>query len=52
MEAIRGDYFTMSAKKYTVEDIEKLPEGVRAELFDGEMIRMASPTTTHQKIVR
>ena len=51
MEAIRGDYYTMEKRKYTVEDIEALPEGVRAELFDGEMIMMASPTTTHQEIV-
>lgn len=36
---------------YTIEDIFALPEGQRAELFDGEMIMMPSPTTTHQRIV-
>ncbi len=33
---------------YTVEDIQALPEGVRAELIDGEIFYMASPSWTHQ----
>ena len=37
-------------KIYTVADIEALPEGERAELIDGEMFMMASPTMTHQRI--
>lgn len=37
-------------KKYTTKDIEALPDGVRAELVDGEIFYMASPTRTHQKI--
>lgn len=37
-------------KGYTVADIEALPEGERAELIDGEMFRMDTPTWTHQKI--
>lgn len=36
-------------KQYTVEDIMNLPDGQRAELFDGEMVMMATPTTTHQE---
>lgn len=42
----------ISEKKiYTIEDIEALPEGKRAELFDGKMYMMASPTTNHQRIL-
>ena len=36
---------------YTVEDINELPEGVRAELMDGKLYFMATPTTTHQCLV-
>ena len=35
-------------KVYTFEDILALPEGERAELIDGEMFMMASPTRGHQ----
>lgn len=38
-------------QEYTVQDILDLPEGERAELLDGEIFFMASPTTTHQEIV-
>lgn len=38
-------------RTYTVEDIIALPEGQRAELFDGEMVMMASPATTHQRVL-
>ncbi|MCH5275816.1 MAG: Uma2 family endonuclease [Lachnospiraceae bacterium] len=37
-------------QEYTVQDILELPEGERAELIDGEIFFMASPTTTHQEI--
>lgn len=53
MEVIKGDYSLMGTQgKYTIADIEALPERQRAELFDGEMIMMASPTTTHQRLLR
>ncbi len=37
--------------RYTVADIEALPEGERAELIDGKMYLMASPTLDHQNIL-
>ena len=38
-------------KVHTVEEILALPEGERAELIDGEMFMMASPTLAHQDIL-
>lgn len=38
----------VGGKMYTVEDILALPDGERAELIDGEMFMMATPTWTHQ----
>ena len=35
---------------YTVEDYCAIPEDVRAELIDGHLIYMETPTTNHQKI--
>lgn len=47
-----GMAMDISEKKlYTIEDIEALPEGKRAELFDGKMYMMASPTANHQRIL-
>ena len=37
-------------ESYTIEDIYALPNGVRAELIDGQIYYMASPTWTHQRI--
>ena len=37
-------------KVYTIDDIYALPDGVRAELIDGQIYYMATPTRTHQKI--
>lgn len=38
-------------KVHTYEDILALPEGERAELIDGEMFMMASPSTPHQDAI-
>ena len=38
-------------REYTTDDILALPEGVRAELIDGKMYYMASPTMTHQRLL-
>lgn len=45
--------FTMlkGGKGYTIADIEALPEGERAELIDGELFWMDTPTWTHQDIL-
>jgi Uma2 family endonuclease len=36
---------------YTIDDIYDLPDGERAELIDGKIYDMSSPSRTHQKIV-
>lgn len=41
----------LGGKMYTIEDIFALPDGERAELIDGEMFMMATPTWTHQGTV-
>ncbi len=38
-------------RRYTIEDIYALPDGVHAELMNGKLFFMASPTRTHQKLV-
>ena len=38
-------------KYYSIDDIEALPEGERAELIDGQIYYMASPDTRHQRLV-
>ena len=37
-------------ESYTVEDIYALPDGVRAELIDGQIYYMAPPSWKHQRI--
>lgn len=52
MEAyIGGNHLFMKDGKYTIEDIYALPEGQRAELINGEMYMMASPSTIHQMLL-
>ena len=38
-------------RTYTIDDIYALPEGQRAELFDGQMYMMAPPNRIHQELV-
>ena len=46
-EAVEGK----DIKRYTIEDIYALPDGVRAELINGEIYYMATPSRTHQRIL-
>lgn len=53
MEALQKNNYLVvlqGGRMYTVEDILNLPEGVRAELLDGEMYMMATPTRVHQLV--
>ena len=36
---------------YTIDDIYNLPDGQRAELMDGELYMMATPSMVHQRLV-
>ena len=36
---------------FTKADYDRLPEGFRVELIDGELLKMASPTMFHQELV-
>lgn len=48
----KGAFMTIEGEnKYTVADIEALPEGERAELIDGEMFMMAAPALVHQDML-
>lgn len=38
-------------KYYTVEDFYDMPEDIRAELIEGQIVYMASPNTQHQRIL-
>lgn len=49
-----GDWMDAAAKKLTystIEDIYHLPDGQRAELIDGELYLMATPSRLHQRLV-
>ena len=37
-------------KYYTVEDYYDMPEDIRAELIEGQIVYMAAPSTQHQRI--
>jgi len=37
--------------RFTRADYDALPEGLRAELIDGELVKMAPPSIRHQKIL-
>lgn len=52
MEILKGDYNVMkSDNNYTIDDIFALPENVRAELYDGELVMLTAPTTSHQLLL-
>lgn len=36
---------------YTIDDLDRLPDGVRVELIDGVLYQFNNPTVTHQRIV-
>ena len=36
---------------YTIDDIYALPDGERAELIDGQIYMMGTPSRIHQKLV-
>lgn len=44
-EALRKEEF------YTIDDIYSLPDGERAELFDGKIYYMSPPNTKHQRLL-
>lgn len=46
-----GFIMEVEEKLYTIADIENLPEGERAELIDGKMYMMGTPTTAHQRML-
>ena len=45
MEALREEEI------YTIDDIYALPDGKRAELIDGKIYFMATPSRTHQRVL-
>lgn len=49
-EVIKMNAELAARKGFTVEDIENLPEDVRAELIDGQIFYFASPRGIHQRI--
>ncbi|MDE6169218.1 MAG: Uma2 family endonuclease [Acetatifactor sp.] len=40
-----------NTQNFTLEEYEALPENVRAEVFDGQICYMASPSQLHQTIL-
>lgn len=45
------DALARELEHYTIEDIHALPDGKRAELIDGELYMMATPSRIHQRLV-
>lgn len=51
MKEVYGTMALNTNKLYTTEDITALPDGVRAELVNGEIFYMAAPNTVHQTLL-
>lgn len=51
MKEVYGSMALDTPEIYTTKDIEALPEGTRAELYDGEMVYMEAPSVTHQSLL-
>lgn len=48
----RSDYMPSADNRiYTIDDVENLPEGERAELIDGKIYYMSSPRLGHQRLL-
>ena len=47
----RAEYLSKKDGSYTIEDLERLPKGVRCELWDGEMVLLAAPSDEHEQAV-
>ena len=48
----RSGFMPLEEKRvYTIDDIENLPEGERAELIDGKIYYMSSPRLVHQRLL-
>jgi Uma2 family endonuclease len=47
----RKEYLAKQDGNYTIEDIRKLPEGTRCELWDGQLVLLAHPSPAHEKVV-
>ncbi len=50
-EREEGFVVMKGGKRYTFEDVDAFPDGVRAELIDGEMFIMQAPGESHQDIL-
>lgn len=51
MKEVYGTMALDNTRLYTTKDIMELPDGVRAELIDGEIFYMACPNRTHQSLI-
>ena len=50
-EVMRMNAMLAEKRDFTVEDIENLPEGIRAELIDGQIFYFAFPKLVHQELL-
>ena len=51
MLVTKGEAMPLLKPNYTAEDYWALPDGVRAELIDGELWDLAAPSRLHQEVV-